>query len=283
MAHDDPEEFVGSDRTVKAEPAPSRAARAAPPPPVATVAPAPVKRTAPPASPGKIAAEVECVPFDQFGKIIAPAPEIVAKLVPEKKARLLAMIAASLEADEAEAAQTKNQKDLYAAVAEAQRLGAAYQKLMPVPDRVSELRKVIAARAGNPLPPPEPHPDAEAAALAADEAERLVSLLRADLETGKLVLKNRRATLSEKIMAWQGVQPKRDTAWLVRQNAEAETKRRLARIAQGLPADEPAPARIHTEHISAVLEGGRGDVNRPWKRPTPSWRGGPAPKVPSER
>jgi hypothetical protein len=61
--------------------------------------------------------EIECVPFDSLGRIVAPAPEIVAKLPAEKKARLLAMIKANIEANEAEAAQSQTEKNLYAAVA----------------------------------------------------------------------------------------------------------------------------------------------------------------------
>src|ERR1700682_4233523 len=45
--------------------------------------------------------EIECVPFDGYGKIVAPAPEIFAKLKkqePEKFERLSAMLKANLEA-----------------------------------------------------------------------------------------------------------------------------------------------------------------------------------------
>jgi hypothetical protein len=227
--------------------------------------------------------EIECVPFDSLGRITAPAPEIVAKLPAEKKARLLAMIKANIEANEAEAAQTQTEKDLYAAVADAQRARTAYDKLRPQITHVDALRAVIAARAGRPLPPVKIDPRAEPAAAAADEAEALVSKLRQDLETAKLVLKNRRATLSEKIMAWQGVQPKRDAAWLVRENSKAEIARKRARIEQGLSPEEAVAEHVYVEAIDRVMAGGRGNVNVNWRRPPGSWRGDPARKLPSQR
>jgi hypothetical protein len=107
--------------------------------------------------------------------------------------------------------------------------------------------------------------------------------LRQDLETAKLVLKNRRATLSEKIMAWQGVQPKRDTAWLVKENSKAEIARKRERIAQGLSPEEAAAEHVYVEAIDRVMAGGRGSANVSWKRQPGSWRGGPAPKLPSQR
>jgi hypothetical protein len=226
--------------------------------------------------------EVECVPFDSMGKITAPAPEIVAKLPAEKKARLMAILKANIEANEAEDGMRETEKNLFAAVANAQRAKAEFDRLTPRPTHASELRRVIAARAGRPLPPAKVDPNAEAAAIAADEAEALSVKLRGDLEVAKLVLKNKRGTLAEKIMAWQGLQPKRDTAWLVRENSKRETERKLARIAKGLPPDDVPDEPVRVEAIDQIYSRHDGSVNINWRRPRGSWRGAPAPKVPSE-
>jgi hypothetical protein len=226
--------------------------------------------------------EIEIVPFNSLGKIVAPAPELVAKMKPEPKARLMAMLKANIEAEDAESGMRQTEKDLFAAVADAQRARVAFEKLKPVTTHVDELRKVIAARNGVPLPPAKINPLAEPAAIAADEAEALCGKLRGDLEVAKLVLKNKRATLSEKILAWQGLQPKRDTAFLVRENAKRETERRLSRIAQGLSPDEAATEQhVYLEPIDQVMAGGRGTVNVNWRRPRGSWRGAPAHPVPT--
>jgi hypothetical protein len=184
--------------------------------------------------------EIEIVPFNSLGKIVAPAPELVAKMNPEPKARLMAMLKANIEAEDAESGMRRTEKELFAAVSDAQRARAAFEKLKPQTTHVDELRRVIAARAGRPLPPAKVDPKAEPAAIAADEAEALCGKLRGDLEVAKLVLKDKRATLSVAILAWQGLQPKRDTAYLVRENLKRETERRLARVAQGLSPDEAA-------------------------------------------
>jgi hypothetical protein len=229
---------------------------------------------------------IECIPFDSMGRIIAPPAEIVAKLKkqePETFARLTALLSANIEANDAEAAQNKTQADLYAAVANTQRLSAEYQKLIPVPNRVDELRRVIAARAGRPLPPVKVDPHAEPAAAAADDAEVLVSKLRGDLEVCKLVLKNKRAALSVAILAWQGLQPKRDTAWLVRENSKAEIARKRARIARGESPDDVVAEHIYVEPIDRVMAGGRGSADINWRRQPGALRGAPAPKVSSER
>jgi hypothetical protein len=225
--------------------------------------------------------EIECVPFDSMGKIVAPPAEIVAKLSPDKKSWLIAMIKANLEANDAEDAMRQTETNLFAAVDDAQRARTAFEKLKPRTTHVDELRRVIAARAGRPIPAPKVDPNAEAAAIAADEAEARCGKLRGDLAVAKLVLKNKRATLAEKIMAWQGLQPKRDTAWLVREGAKRETERRLARIAQGLSPDEEPEQPHHQEAIDQVYASHRGSVNVNWRRPRGSWRGAPAPKVPS--
>jgi hypothetical protein len=230
--------------------------------------------------------EIECVPFDSMGKIAAPPAEIVAALKkeePEKFSRLTAMLRANIEADDAEKNLADTQKNLYAAVADAQRLSAAYRKLFPPPTHVDERRRVIAARAGNPLPPAKVNPLAEPAAIALDEAEALAVKLRADLETAKLVLKNRRATLSETILGWQGVQPKRDTAYLVRENSKAEIARKMARIEQGLSPEEAVAEHVYLEPIDRVMAGGRGSANVNWRRQPGSWRGAPSVKAPSAR
>jgi hypothetical protein len=230
--------------------------------------------------------EIEVCPFDGFGKIAAPPAEIFAKLKkhePERFARLSAMLTANIEANDAEAALTKNQNDLYASVTDAQRARVAFEKLKPKTTHVEEVRRVIAARAGTPLPPVPIDPKAEPAALAADDADALVLALRSDLETARIVLKNKRAALAETILRWQGINPRRDTASLVRENVKRETERKLARIAQGMSAEEAVAERVYLEPIDRVLASPRGNANVNWKRPAGSWRGGPAPrKLPSE-
>jgi hypothetical protein len=232
---------------------------------------------------------IECVPFDGMGKIVAPDAAIFAKLKkhePEKFERLSAMLKANLEADDTEAARYKMEQDLFAAVKEAQRLHLVFQNLTPPPTRIDEVRRVSAARAGRPLPPIEPHPKAEAAAIEADDAEAVCVKMRADLYALTVDLKIKRRTLAEKIMAWQGVQPRRDTAFLVRENIKAEEARRQERIAQGLPLTDPVPEPYFAEPIDRVMYGGRGNANVSWKRQPGMWRGAPnAPtrKLPSER
>jgi len=226
--------------------------------------------------------EIECVPFDSMGKIVAPPAEIVAKLSPDKKSRLMAMIKANLEANDAEDALRQTEKNLFAAVNDAQCARTAFEKLSPRTTHVDELRRVIAARNGTPLPPVKADPSAEAAAVAADDAEALCIKLRASFETARIVLKSKRATLAEKIMEWQGVEPKKDTAYLVRENAKAETARKLVRIAQGLPPDEVVDQPVHVEPIDQIYASHRGSVNVNWRRPPGSWRGAPTPKVASE-
>ena len=105
--------------------------------------------------------------------------------------------------------------------------------------------------------------------------------LRGDLEVAKLDLRNRPTTLAEKIMAWQGLQPKRDTAYLVRENAKRETERKLARIAKGLPPDDVPDEPHRVEPIDQIYSAHRGSVNVNYRRPRGSWRGAPAPKAPS--
>ena len=75
--------------------------------------------------------EIEIVPFNSLGKIVAPAPELVAKMKPEPKARLMAMLKANLEAEDAETNLSAMEKNLFAAVAEAQRVRSTFLKLKP--------------------------------------------------------------------------------------------------------------------------------------------------------
>jgi hypothetical protein len=234
------------------------------------------------------ATEIECTPFDALGKIVAPSPEIFAKLKkqePEKFEKLSAMLTANVAAEDAEENMRRTEKDLYAAVSAAQLARSALEKLKPQTTHVEELRRVIAAQAGNPLPPPAPNPNAMAAAIAADTAEELVVKLRSDFETARLVLKNRRATLAEKIMAWQGVVPKRDTEWLVRENVRADLARKMKRVEQGLSPDEAPEIPRHRWPIETAMTGRGQRIGLRGEPParTSTVRELYARKVPSER
>ena len=284
MSHvdDDIPEFVGGDRKTRAEPVKSKNTKAAALAVETVAAPKAAARAAEPVAP-QTEPEVEVTPFDQFGKIVSPPVEVVAKLKPEVKARLMALLQASVEAEEAEQTLADTEKTLYATVSEAHRKRVHYEHVRPQTTHVDELRRVIAARQGRPLPPPEVDPNAEKAAIALDEAEVLVSTLRADLESARLIVKSKRTTLSEAYSLWMGYAPKRDVADLVRENIAREQARKLARVAQGLAPEEEPPPHHHVEPIDQVMSSHRGSVNVNWRRPPGSWRGAPSAKVPSQR
>lgn len=226
--------------------------------------------------------ELVCDPFDQLGAIIAPPVEIVAALSVERRSLLMALLKANLEAKEAEEFIATTQRKLYAAVNDARNKRAEFERLKPQTTHVDELRRVIAARNGTPLPMPPVNPKAEAAAIVADKADDLITTLQSRLPRAQVELSQKRAALSTAIMAWQGFKPRRQVWEVVKENAAAESARRLDRIARGEPVDGAATAEpVYREPVDQIYASHRGSVNVNWRRPPGALRG-PAAKVASE-
>jgi hypothetical protein len=276
----DPIEYVGNSKE-RAEPLAVKAA-VAPPVAPAPIAPAPrvAKISKPIAEPP---VEIACEPFDQLGNIVAPPVEVVASLSAEKRSLLMAMLKANLEAKDAETFVATTQRNLHAAVSDARIKRAEFEKLKPRTTHAEELRRVIAARGGKPLPVPPVNPKAEAAAIVADEADELITTLQCQLPSDQSKLAEKRNALSKAILAWQGLLPQRQVWELVKERAAAEQARRLDRIARGLPRDDAADEPVYKEAIDQIYAPHRGSIDVNWRRPPGSLLGGPAPKVASER
>jgi hypothetical protein len=117
-----------------------------------------------------------------------------------------------------------------------------------------------------PKPIPLTH---EAAAIAADNAEAAALAARERVAAQKVTVRIARKALADAVLIWQGSQPKRDVADLVRENAAAEIERKMA-VIRGEIEPEEVQAIAPASHLDAVLQSGRGggqnSVNRGWRR-----------------
>jgi hypothetical protein len=117
---------------------------------------------------------------------------------------------------------------------------------------------------------PKPIPlTPEAAAIAADNAEAAALAARERVAAQKITVRIARKALADAVLIWQGSQPQRDVADLVRENAAAEIERKMA-IIRGEAEPEASLYVAPASHLDAVLQSGRGggqnSVNRGWRR-----------------
>src|SRR5882672_8784326 len=117
---------------------------------------------------------------------------------------------------------------------------------------------------------PKPIPlTPEAAAIAADNAEAAALAARERVAAQKVTVRIARKALADAVLIWQGSQPKRDVADLVRENSAAEIERKM-KILRGEIDPEEVQAIAPASHLDSVLANGRGgNVNRGYRRPYP--------------
>jgi hypothetical protein len=120
----------------------------------------------------------------------------------------------------------------------------------------------------------------EAAAIAADAAEAAVIAAREKVAAQKVTLRNLRGKLADALTIFNGFTPRKTVSDLVRENSLRERTRKLAEI-NGEIEPEAVQYVQPQSHLDAVLMGGRGNANRGYKRPYPSFALGT--KLPSQR
>src|SRR5882672_7116762 len=110
---------------------------------------------------------------------------------------------------------------------------------------------------------PKPIPlTPEAAAIAADNAEAAALAARERVAAQKVTVRIARKALADAVLIWQGSQPQRDVADLVRENVARETERALA-VINGTAEPEASTYVQPASHLDSVLANGRGgNVNR---------------------
>ena len=120
----------------------------------------------------------------------------------------------------------------------------------------------------------------EAAAIAADAAEAARLAASEKLAAQKIVVRNLRGKLADALTIFNGFTPRKTVSDLVRENSLRERTRKLAEINGEIEPEAVQYVRPQS-HLDSVLMGGRGNANRGYRRPYPSFALGT--KLPSQR
>jgi hypothetical protein len=202
-------------------------------------------------------------PFDARGHVrsVCDIKEgELAELSEVQREALMALLKASIETEQADAAFIEAQKAIRAAANKHTRMIAEYAEVAPARTFRDEWRATVAK-----LPPLRVDPKLlKAAAATTKKVEEANAALQAAVAAEVPVKKARdaaRIAFGYALSTWTSVDPRpRTTADLVRENSRREIEHKMALVAQGLSPDyiEGSQSTVGPAHIDRVKAGGRG-------------------------
>jgi hypothetical protein len=180
----------------------------------------------------------------------------IVKLTPEQQAAYVALVAALMDTEEADAALIASEKATRAAVTALKKKMEEYEALVPKRTFFDEWKRTVAK-----MPEPEPDPEAtkkiKAKLKEVEKANAALEQCRAAEFPVRKLRAEKRQAFADALKHWSAVDGTPKTVGdLVKENAKREGERKLAALRGELDEDTRPASTVGPSHLDRVKAGG---------------------------